>query len=73
MAILVGHTELCDIVINGPTNLPTAPGDYILVARVCTCGGELIDTDLLIMGPQVPHWTADDVRAIVAKSAGGTA
>ena len=72
MAILVGHTELCDIVINGPINRrPVTPGGaFVEDARVCTCGGELIDTALFAMGPQ--DWlTEGEVRAIVAESAGG--
>ena len=53
MAIIVGHTNMCDIVINGPVHRrPIGPGAFIEEARVCTCGGELIDTAVFNMGPQ---------------------
>ena len=74
MAILVGHTELCDIAINGPVyqRPTTTPGAYVHEVRVCTCGGELIDTELFITGAP-DSLTEGEVRAIVAESAGGTA
>ena len=71
MAIIVGHKEDCDIVINGPVNLhpTTTPGEYVQEVRVCTCGGELVDTRLFVMGEPGPTW--DEVLKIVAESAGG--
>ena len=59
MAILVGHTELCDIVINGPVNRrPIAPGGaFVEEAMVCTCGGELIDTAVIQHGAAGFHGT----------------
>ena len=54
MAIIVGHKEDCDIVINGPVNRrPIAPGGaFVEEAMVCTCGGELIDTACSPWGSQ---------------------
>ena len=70
MAILVGHTEMCDIVINGPVyQRPDASGVYLPEVRVCTCGGELVDTRLFVMGEPGPTWA--EVLKIVAESAGG--
>ena len=71
MAILVGHTELCDIVINGPVNRhPIAPGGaFVEEAMVCTCGGELVDTRLFVTGEPGPTWA--EVLKIVAENAGG--
>ena len=74
MAIIVGHKEDCDIVINGPVNRRPATPDrnqctYVDEAMVCTCGGELIDTRLFVMGEPGPTWA--EVLKIVAENAGG--
>ena len=70
MPIIVAHKAECDIVINGPVRSRlVAHKTFVDEARICTCGGELLDTALFTMGP--PSITRDDVLEIVAANSGG--
>ena len=70
MPIIVAHKAECDIVTNGPVRSRlVAHKTFVDEARVCTCGGELVDTALFTMGP--PEFTWSDVLAIVEAHTGG--